>query len=577
MGDFTRRLKHDLGQIQAYLHMGAPLSISSDEKERLVGDSLELMRRIDDLSESFLTVGLLGGTGVGKSTIMNALAGSEISSTSHRRPHTDHVIIYRHRSAESSPDMMNALILSHEIVHDADEISQIVLCDLPDFDSLVGEHQLKVLTFLEHLDVLVWVVSPEKYADKRFYDFLNKVPKASQNFYFVLNKADIFFEGKSIGAGYEELGKAIARFEEHLHENAMADPSIYAVSALEAGEGGKTSAWNQFGAFRSRIFQHRDVKEIHSIKAANLDVEVDRFMSSLRKELGGLQVVRKALADFIGDFEGEKELWVEAARDSFAVYLEERFRNYDVWMLSDPHSLVGPGYAFGVAAREWKGWWRGRGADGSGEGAGAGRDAAASLRSRFDRIRDRMAHQMLVQGLPSAVVQRLETLLDTDAEWEKAADRLQRFFELRVATYRPRPAFGFKLAQYVIYLVLFACFILALAGGQDAWRQLRDQPLWSGLLDTAGGAVTRIFTPGGLAALASYLILQVYVGFRFFAFHKKSLQRKMQKFIESLRFELVKVWEEELDLLANRMTEFDRELEKQSAALSALCEARLKE
>ncbi|OPX41116.1 MAG: hypothetical protein B1H13_03780 [Desulfobacteraceae bacterium 4484_190.3] len=41
-------------------------------------------------------MGLLGGTGVGKSSLMNALAGSEIAATSHRRQHTDSVLIYRY-------------------------------------------------------------------------------------------------------------------------------------------------------------------------------------------------------------------------------------------------------------------------------------------------------------------------------------------------------------------------------------------------------------------------------------------------------------------------------------------------
>jgi len=34
----------------------------------------------------------------------------------------------------------------------------------------------------------VWIISPEKYADERFYEFLKIVPKAKQNFYFVFNK-----------------------------------------------------------------------------------------------------------------------------------------------------------------------------------------------------------------------------------------------------------------------------------------------------------------------------------------------------------------------------------------------------
>ena len=49
-------------------------------------------RDLDDV----LVIGLVGGTGVGKSTLINALAGDAISTSSDRRPTTDRVIVYRH-------------------------------------------------------------------------------------------------------------------------------------------------------------------------------------------------------------------------------------------------------------------------------------------------------------------------------------------------------------------------------------------------------------------------------------------------------------------------------------------------
>jgi len=35
----------------------------------------------------------------------------------------------------------------HEIAHQAEAINQIILCDLPDFDSLIGDHSAQVQRF----------------------------------------------------------------------------------------------------------------------------------------------------------------------------------------------------------------------------------------------------------------------------------------------------------------------------------------------------------------------------------------------------------------------------------------------
>ena len=62
--------------------------------------------------------------------------------------------------------------------NEAEAVRHLLLCDLPDFDSLLTGHREQVVQFLEHLDILVWTTTPEKYADERFYAFLREVPKA---------------------------------------------------------------------------------------------------------------------------------------------------------------------------------------------------------------------------------------------------------------------------------------------------------------------------------------------------------------------------------------------------------------
>ncbi len=203
----AQELQSDLNRIQVLLHQDALLSVSSEEKKRLLEDCLELIQKLDTVAESALLVGLLGGTGVGKSSLMNALACASIAATSHRRPHTDQVLIYHHGSVPLPAAINKSPYPWREIRHEAEAVRHILLCDFPDFDSLLKGHREQVLHFLEHLDILVWVTTPEKYADESFYTLLRQVPKARQNFYFVLNKVDLLFQTEASEQGYAPAGQ----------------------------------------------------------------------------------------------------------------------------------------------------------------------------------------------------------------------------------------------------------------------------------------------------------------------------------------------------------------------------------
>ena len=95
-------------------------------------DLLERIKAADDR----LAIGLVGGTGVGKSTLINALAGKTISRATDLRPTTNRLVLYRHQDNNYTVD-------SSEIVqeHAVEVLERISVVDFPDFDSIEPEHQ----------------------------------------------------------------------------------------------------------------------------------------------------------------------------------------------------------------------------------------------------------------------------------------------------------------------------------------------------------------------------------------------------------------------------------------------------
>lgn len=586
-------VREKLGQIRDFLDQGSFLSFSQEEREELLDRSGKLQRKLDSFVESRLTVGLLGGTGVGKSTLMNALAGREIASTSHRRPHTDRVLIYRHKDAELPPNLERALVISvdadrtrgdgsshpdsdpgqeylyREFTHSIDSIDGILLCDLPDFDSLAGEHRQRVIHFLEHLDVLVWVVSPEKYADGKFYSFLHEVPKARQNFYFVLNKVDILFQGKDMETGYDRLSKVTSRFQQHLEENGIERPLIYPVSAADAFHSIDTAPWNAFGAFRDAIFQDRDSKEITAIKAANLDIEVERLIAELEREFMFLKAFHGVLSDFIDYLKHTVSELRQSGKTVINLWLDQNERIGTLSRQPDASSLVGAGYLIATTAQEWRRFGRMANADGGEEGILYNTAQLSPLKQSLENLEDRLVNTLSRSGLPKSYLNRTVEVIDAGGRWARLQDKFRRSFEVGLEIRVSRPSRIFRLYQYLTYVAVTVAFLAALAG-DAGWRAFMDDPGWSGVVMLFAAMVVNIFNPVGLAALMSYLLLNLFFGFRFYGRYKKFLQRSTQKFIESLKIEISRVWGDELDALIRDLEDYRDKVAAQTSASSSL-------
>ena len=152
------------------------------------------------LSRDHTVVALAGATGSGKSSLFNALAQMELSPVGVRRPTTGvaHACVWGPLDGRNRLLDWVGVLPRHRFVResalDGDDESALhglVLLDLPDFDSVQRSHRLEVDRLLGLVDLVVWVVDPQKYADRVIHNsYLREFHRHRDVTVVVLNQAD---------------------------------------------------------------------------------------------------------------------------------------------------------------------------------------------------------------------------------------------------------------------------------------------------------------------------------------------------------------------------------------------------
>lgn len=149
----------------------------------------EIRERRGFLGET-LVLAIAGGTGTGKSSLVNALAGEIVTSVSILRPHTDEPFAVIPENPEPAVTvLLDTLGIAYRHEHQA--FSKTAIIDLPDVDSIADWHRERVEDLIPRVDGVIWLFDPDKYRDPIVHEeFLAKLAVHQSQFIFALNKID---------------------------------------------------------------------------------------------------------------------------------------------------------------------------------------------------------------------------------------------------------------------------------------------------------------------------------------------------------------------------------------------------
>lgn len=204
--------------------------------------------------DAAVVVALAGGTGSGKSTLFNNLAGDDVADVGVRRPTTTDPVALVVGDIEGADSLLDWLEVRKRFTPESKiglETGLIVL-DLPDHDSIRTDHKETVDKLVQRVDVLLWVLDPQKYAQGLLHrGYLKDLRQHAEVQLVALNKID-----ELVPAEREACVTDLRRI---LASEGLGKVPIYPISATEGtGLGKLRSALSELADRRTASMQRID-------------------------------------------------------------------------------------------------------------------------------------------------------------------------------------------------------------------------------------------------------------------------------------------------------------------------------
>ena len=166
-------------------------------------DAAALRFHLRDAGERPMIVVLLGGTGTGKSTVINRLLGADVSAASFKRTYTAGAIAIVDRVDRLPADWLG---VSHAaavqlpargeadrlivVPHESELTRAVVVVDTPDLDGDQPLHHAQADRAFRWADAVVMLVTPEKYQMTELVPYYRLARRWGVPALFAMNKAE---------------------------------------------------------------------------------------------------------------------------------------------------------------------------------------------------------------------------------------------------------------------------------------------------------------------------------------------------------------------------------------------------